>query len=108
MSNLIKSFCIKSPELLNESEIKILLTDLEIWQIDTKKNIIYHEFQFKNYYKTIAFINAVAWIVHQEDHHPDIKISYNKCHIEFSTHSVQGLSKNDFICAAKINHLVPS
>lgn len=106
MIKLVNNNCSKSPKLLNESDVNAYLAELENWEIDNIKNIIFHEFKFKNYYNTIAFVNAIAWIVHQEDHHPDIKISYNKCHVAFSTHSVQGLSINDFICAAKINRLM--
>jgi 4a-hydroxytetrahydrobiopterin dehydratase len=53
----------------------------------------------------MAFVNTVAWISHREDHHPDIALGYNKCRVEYTTHSVGGLSENDFICAAKIDVL---
>jgi 4a-hydroxytetrahydrobiopterin dehydratase len=53
----------------------------------------------------MAFLNAVAWIAHVEDHHPDFEAGYNYCRLEFSTHSVGGLSENDFICAARIDAL---
>jgi 4a-hydroxytetrahydrobiopterin dehydratase len=53
----------------------------------------------------MAFVNAVAWLSHREDHHPDLKVSYNRCSIDYSTHSVGGLSENDFICAAKVDAL---
>ena len=62
-------------------------------------------FKFKNYYETMAFVNAVAWVAHGEDHHPDMEVGYNKCGVRFSTHSVGGLSENDFISAAKVNAL---
>ena len=64
-------------------------------------------FDFKNYYQTMAFVNALAWIAHREDHHPDIEVGYKRCHVRYSTHSIGGLSENDFICAAKIDALVP-
>lgn len=63
-------------------------------------------FTFKNYYQTQAFVNAVAWIAHREDHHPDIAFGYKTCTVRYSTHSIGGLSENDFICAARINALV--
>jgi len=63
-------------------------------------------YPFKNYYETMAFVNALAWIAHREDHHPDIEVGYNRCHVRFSTHSIKGLSENDCICAAKINALL--
>ncbi|MES1956026.1 4a-hydroxytetrahydrobiopterin dehydratase [Salinisphaera hydrothermalis] len=63
-------------------------------------------FKFKNYYETQAFVNAVAYIAHREDHHPDITFGYNSCRIELTTHAISGLSDNDFISAAKIDRLV--
>src|SRR6266545_4766527 len=62
-------------------------------------------FNFKNYYETIAFVNAIAWVSHKEDHHPDLEVGYNKCRVRYSTHAVKGLSQNDFICAAKVEQL---
>ncbi len=108
MTNLINNSCTENPVLLKESEITQHLSELKGWTLNKSSNTIFYEFQFKNYYKTTAFVNAVAWIVHQEDHHPTITFGYNKCHIEFSTHSVQGLSLNDFICATKITSLMPN
>jgi 4a-hydroxytetrahydrobiopterin dehydratase len=58
-------------------------------------------FAFRDFYDTMAFVNALAWLIHREDHHPDVIMSYNRCTIRWSTHSVDGLSENDFICAAK-------
>ena len=57
---------------------------------------------FDNFYQTMAFVNAVAWVAHHEDHHPDMMVGYNRCRVEFSTHSIDGISENDLICAAKI------
>lgn len=58
-------------------------------------------FAFRDYYETIAFVNAIAWMVHAEDHHPDLHVGYNRCTVRWNTHSVAGISENDFICAAK-------
>ena len=58
-------------------------------------------FRFRNYHETIAFVNALAAVVHAEDHHPDLIVGYDRCEVRFSTHSVGGISDNDFICAAK-------
>jgi 4a-hydroxytetrahydrobiopterin dehydratase len=63
-------------------------------------------FSFKNYYQTVAFVNALAWIAHREDHHPDISFGYKTAVVRFSTHSVGGLTENDFICAAKVDALL--
>lgn len=58
-------------------------------------------YAFRDYYETIAFVNALAWMVHGEDHHPELVVGYNRCTVRFNTHSVEGVSENDFICAAK-------
>lgn len=78
------------------------------WTIDAADAEISRTFRFENYYRTMAFVNALAWIAHSEDHHPDIEVGYNRCHVRYSTHSVGGLSENDFICAAKIDTLLPA
>jgi len=75
------------------------------WSISDDDLAIRRTFRFKNYYQTIAFVNALAWVAHHEDHHPDLEVGYNRCVVTFSTHSVGGLSENDFICAARIDAL---
>lgn len=73
------------------------------WQLNKEEQTISYTYAFKNYYQTMAFVNVIAQIAHQQDHHPDLLVSYNRCTVTYSTHSVGGLSINDFICAAKIN-----
>lgn len=68
---------------------------------------IQKRYDFPDYHHTLAFVNALAWIAHGEDHHPDLLVSYNRCTVRYSTHSVGGLSINDFICAAKVDALLP-
>ena len=63
-------------------------------------------FTFKNYYETIAFVNAVAFIAHAEDHHPDLAVSYSHCQVRFNTHDVKGISVSDFFCASKVDALL--
>lgn len=75
------------------------------WSLTEDGTTIRGEFTFKNYYHTTAFVNAVAWIAHCEDHHPDITFGYKNCTIHYSTHAIGGLSENDFICAAKVDRL---
>ena len=62
-------------------------------------------FRFKNFHETMAFVNALAYIAHREDHHPDLAVGYGQCTVRFNTHDVGGLSDNDFICAAKVEAL---
>ncbi len=73
------------------------------WLPDTEQQTISHTFSFDNYYQTMAFVNVIAQIAHQQDHHPEMLIGYNRCTVKYTTHSVGGLSMKDFICAAKIN-----
>jgi len=88
---------------LTEKEARELLKQLDGWELNG--NIISKTFAFKNYYQVMAFVNAVAWMTHREDHHPDMTVGYNKCRLEYSTHAIGGLSENDFICAAKVDAL---
>ena len=88
---------------LPQDEINTLMKQLDGWvQYD---QLIGKTFDFKNYYQTMAFVNAVAWLSHREDHHPDLTVHYNKCRVEYTTHAINGLSENDFICAAKVDAL---
>jgi len=89
---------------LTQAEAKKLLEQLEGWKLHDKA--IDKTFEFKNYYQTMAFVNAAAWVSHREDHHPDMTVGYNKCRVEYSTHAIGGLSENDFICAAKVDALL--
>ena len=95
--------CEGGVEPLREAEIRNLLKQLDGWANESGR--IVKTYSFKNYYQTMAFVNAAAWISHREDHHPDITVGYNQCRIEYVTHAIQGLSENDFICAAKLDRL---
>lgn len=66
---------------------------------------IHKTYRFANHYQTMAFVNALAWISHREDHHPDLRVGYRDCRVAYTTHAVGGLSENDFICAAKADRL---
>ena len=75
------------------------------WTLADDRHAISREFRFPDFHRCMAFVNAVAWIAHQEDHHPDMEVGYNRCQLRYSTHDVGGLSRNDFICAAKVDRL---
>jgi len=90
---------------LNITDAHTLSAQLEGWTPGADNKTIQREFRFKNFYQTMAFVNAVAWVAHQEDHHPEMTLSYNRCRVNYSTHAIGGLSENDFICAAKIDAL---
>ena len=88
---------------LNTDEVARLLKQLQGWA--HMDGVIAKTYAFKNYYQTLAFVNASAWISHREDHHPDITVGYNQCRVSYVTHAIHGLSENDFICAAKLDAL---
>jgi 4a-hydroxytetrahydrobiopterin dehydratase len=88
---------------LKEQEIRNLLKQLDGWTHANGR--IVKTYDFKDYYQTMAFVNAAAWISHREDHHPDTTVGYNRCRVEYVTHAIGGLSENDFICAAKLDKL---
>jgi len=76
------------------------------WNLNLPDATISRKFEFNNYYQTFAFANSVAWVAHRQGHHPDMVISYKRCNVSYTTHSVNGLSINDFICAARIDALM--
>jgi 4a-hydroxytetrahydrobiopterin dehydratase len=104
---LLREHCESDVNKLDKSAAEQLLEQIDAgWSMDAQGASIAREFKFKNYYHTIAFVNALAWIANQQDHHPDLEVGYNRCAVHFSTHSVDGLSRNDFICAARADALV--
>ena len=86
---------------LSEGEVTAQLAVLDQWTQNA--GALTKTYRFKNYYETIAFVNALAFMVHREDHHPDLHVGYNRCEVRYNTHSVNGISDNDFICAAKVD-----
>lgn len=101
--------CVKGTPPLDRERAGALLGELHAdWTTAEDGRAIERTFAFGNYYETIAFVNALAWVAHGEDHHPDLEVGYNRCRVRFSTHSIGGLSDNDFICAARIDALLPA
>lgn len=82
-----------------------LMRELPGWSIVEDGRALTRTFRFTDYYRTLAFVNALAWIAHEQDHHPDLGVHYDRCVVRYSTHDVGGLSENDFICAAKADAL---
>ena len=76
------------------------------WSLTEDGRAIAREFRFRDFYRTMSFVNALAHIANHEDHHPDLEVGYSRCRVRFSTHAIGGLSENDFICAAKVD-LIP-
>ena len=95
--------CVARTTALDEAAITGLLAQVPGWSVED--GLLGKSFAFHNYYQTLAFVNALAFLTHAQDHHPELTITYNTCAVRYSTHSADGLSKNDFICAAKADAL---
>ena len=92
---------------LGRAEAEKLLAQLSgTWALTEDARAIRREFSFRDFYRTMSFVNALAHIANLEDHHPDLEVGYNYCRVTFSTHTIRGLSENDFVCAAKVD-LIP-
>ena len=90
---------------MSDADIASHLQQVKGWTL--RDGAIEKVFSFKNYYRTMAFVNALAYMAHTEDHHPDLSVSYDRCTVRYNTHSAGGVSINDFICAAKADALAP-
>jgi 4a-hydroxytetrahydrobiopterin dehydratase len=91
---------------VSHDQVSACLALLPGWHLSADSGAIGREFRFADYFRTMAFVNAIASIAHREDHHPDLEVHYDRCIVHYSTHDVGGLSLNDFICAAKIEDLL--
>ena len=106
MSNLLHQRCqaLAGGTPMSDAAVHDHLAQVSGWQFNN--GAIEKTFAFKNYHETISFVNALAWIANAEDHHPDLAVSFSRCVVRFNTHSVGGVSINDFICAAKADALI--
>ena len=93
-------------DAMDAADIQQHLGVLAGWRLASSQQGIEKEFHFADFHHSMAFVNAVAWIAHAEDHHPDMNVGYSRCHLHFATHDVGGLSLNDFICAARVEALL--
>ncbi len=89
---------------LNDAQSRQLLAGLTDWRMIGGK--LDRTFVFENHYEVMAFVNAIAWVSHRENHHPELTVGYKDCGVSYWTHAIGGLSENDFICAAKLEKLL--
>ncbi|HEY8024205.1 MAG TPA: 4a-hydroxytetrahydrobiopterin dehydratase [Burkholderiaceae bacterium] len=105
LTELLETKCQHTETGLSADEVAAYLGAVEGWAQDGAR--IVKTFNFHDYYETLAFINAIAYVIHAEDHHPELTVTYNRCVVKFDTHTVNGgkggISVNDFICAAKVD-----
>ena len=104
-SELLEKKCQHTEIGLSDADLPSWLAAVEGWKQDGPR--IVKIFNFHDYYETLAFVNAIAYVIHAEDHHPELTVTYNRCVVRFDTHTVNGgkggISENDFICAAKVD-----
>ncbi|MEZ4222071.1 MAG: 4a-hydroxytetrahydrobiopterin dehydratase [Polyangiaceae bacterium] len=91
---------------LDAEGIERLLASVPAWSLGEAGGVILRRFSFQDFHHTMEFVNAVAWIAHREDHHPDLVVSWGACEVRYTTHAAGGLTENDFICAAKVDALL--
>jgi 4a-hydroxytetrahydrobiopterin dehydratase len=94
------------PPLTAEQAAGLLTQVSSAWVLTENARAIRREFGFRDFYRTMSFVNALAHVANIEDHHPDLEVGYNYCRVTFTTHAIRGLSENDFVCAAKVD-LIP-
>ncbi len=92
---------------LTPAEVVTQLAQFSGWTLDgdVPDVAITKTFRFANYYETLSFVNAVAFIANAQDHHPDLAVHYNRCVVRYNTHSANGITERDFDCAEKIEAL---
>jgi len=92
---------------LTAAEAEGLMREIDRdWKLAPDSRSLKRSLKFKDFYRTMSFVNALAHVANVEDHHPDLEIGYGYCRITYSTHAIGGLSQNDFICAAKIDRIL--
>ncbi len=105
MTDLVSKRSVNGAPGLDAAAVEKFLKQVPQWKDVGERKGITRSFPFENYYQTMAFVNAVAYLAHHEDHHPDLEVKYGSCAVLFSTHDAGGLTENDFICAAKTDAL---
>lgn len=91
---------------INADELAIFLEHIPDWQCNVNNTQITRTYKFSDYYQTTAFVNAAAWVAHQQDHHPDLLVKYNQCQVTLWTHTTGGITDNDLICASLFDQLI--
>ncbi|MBA4177756.1 MAG: 4a-hydroxytetrahydrobiopterin dehydratase [Leptothrix sp. (in: Bacteria)] len=107
MNDLARRRCqpLEGQPAMAAADIAAHLADAPGWSL--VDGAIQKHFDFPDYHRTMAFVNALAWVAHRQDHHPELVVTYGRCTVRLDTHSVGGISINDFICAAQVDALLP-
>lgn len=100
---LAAAHCGPGATRLSDDAIADALALLDGWE--ARGDHLEKTFRFRDFHATMAFVNALAWIAHRQDHHPDLGVHYNRCIVAFGTHDAGGITRNDLICAARVERL---
>lgn len=103
LATLAAQACVPSADRLPETEVAAALALLPGWSHVGDR--IAKTYRFTDYHHTLAFVNAIAWVAHRADHHPDLSVHYNRCVVSFTTHDAGGVTANDLVCAAQVEQL---
>lgn len=98
--------CEGGAAVLNSQQAQLFLRQIPEWKLSENGKSIFRDFEFKGHLGMMSFLNAIVWISQQEGHHPDVNYSFNTARVAYTTHAIDGLSENDFICAAKVDKLL--
>jgi 4a-hydroxytetrahydrobiopterin dehydratase len=90
---------------LTPEQAASFMEHVPLWSINDESTVIHRVFRFPNFKDALAFTNKVGAIAEEEGHHPDVQLGWGKAKVSLTTHSIKGLSENDFIVAAKIDLL---
>lgn len=109
MNNLTSKKCVSCEGgtlPLGPLEIKKYLSEVKAWKIDRDKKSISRDFEFNDFAEAVDFVDEVAHLAEAEGHHPNIFLhDWNEVRLTLATHTIGGLSENDFILAAKIDRI---
>jgi 4a-hydroxytetrahydrobiopterin dehydratase len=102
--SLLDRHCVHGAPALDDAALQAMLAEVPDWRVNGDR--IEREFVFRDFHETMEFVNALAFMIHREDHHPDLAVGYRRCTASWTTHSAGNrLSANDFVCAAKADAL---
>jgi len=104
LESLAATPCVRSPALVDDAGIASALGVLPGWSRVADR--LAKTYRFASYHETIAFVNAIAWIAHRADHHPDLSVHFDRCIVSWSTHDAGGVTGNDLSCAARVERLL--
>jgi len=109
MEDLTKKKCVPCENdgfpALTPAQAADMMEHVPGWELSSTSTMLSRHFKFKNFAEALAFANKIGEIAEEENHHPDLTVSWGKVGVMLTTHSIKGLSENDFILAAKINLL---